>query len=113
LSFIASAAANLVFVRQHESIQSDVIRVKKVELIDAQGRIRGTFELASDGHNGVLPRLVMRDADGRDSIEMGVDNNGNGVLSFASEHWNEGAVVLGHLNLVDIQSIDHPHQRCG
>jgi hypothetical protein len=101
LSVAASTMANLAFDRQREPVLPDVIRAKRVELIDAQGRIRGTFGLASDGRNGVLPRLVMRGADGRDAIEMGIDGKGNGVLSFASEHWNEGALILGHLDLVD------------
>jgi hypothetical protein len=33
--------------------------------------------------------------------------NRSSGLSIANEHWNEGAVVLGYLNLVDTQSIDH------
>src|SRR5260370_5626098 len=106
LSIVASTAANLAFDRQREQVLPDVVRAKRVELIDAEGRIRGTFELAKDGRDGVVPRLVMRDADGRDSIEMGVDSRGNGALSFASEHWNEGAVILGHLDLVDPNGTD-------
>jgi hypothetical protein len=105
LSIVLSIVANLTWERQREPVLPDVVRTKRVELIDAQGRVRGTFELASDGHNGVLPRLVMRDADGRDSIEMAVDDKGAGALGFASEHWNEGAVVLGHLNLVDLENV--------
>jgi hypothetical protein len=101
LSVIASTAANLAFDRQREPVLPDVVRAKSVELIDSQGRIRATFELVKDGRDSVVPHLVMRDANGRDSIEMGVDARGNGALSFASEHWNEGAVILGHLNLVD------------
>ena len=106
LSVIASTAATLLFDRQREPVLPEVVRAKRVELIDAQGRIRGTFELAKDGRDGVVPHLVMRDADGRDSIEMGVDSRGDGALSFASEHWNEGAVILGHLDLVDSNGTD-------
>jgi len=101
LSVIASTAANLVIDRRREPISADVVRAKSVELIDAQGRIRGIFELAKDGNGGVLPHLVMRDVDGRDSIEMGVNGRGDGALEFASDHWNEGAVILGHLQNVD------------
>jgi hypothetical protein len=101
LSVVSSTAANLAFDRRREPVLPDVVRAKSVELIDAYGRIRGTFELAKDGRGGVMPRMVMRDADGRDSIQMFVDRRGDGVLGFASDHWNEGAVILGHLQNVD------------
>ena len=107
LSIFFSTAINLVLVRR-ERTYPDIVRARKVELVDAQGRTMGAFQLASDGQNGDSPLLVMRNRDGRDVIELGVGNDGNGVLSFASEHWNEGALILGHLNLVDAQSIDHP-----
>src|ERR1700737_2002722 len=101
LSVVASTAANLAYDRQREPVLPDVVRAKSVELIDAQGRIRGTFELAKNGRDGVVPRLVMRDADGRDSIEMVVNSRGDGDLAFANDYWNEGALVLGHLQMVD------------
>src|SRR5260370_2132675 len=101
LSIVASTAANLGFDGQREPVLPDVVRAKRVELIDAEGRIRGTFELAKDGRDGVVPRLVMRDADGRDSIEMGLDVRGDGGLAFANDYWNGGALILGHLQNVD------------
>ena len=80
-SIILSISANLIFNRQREYAPSDVVRAKRVELIDAQGRVLGTFELVQDGHGGALPRLVMRDSSGRDSIQMGVDGRGDsGIL---------------------------------
>ncbi len=93
LSVAASLAANLALERQREPVLPDVVRAKKVELIDAEGRVRGSFELVSDGHNVVSPSLTMRDSDGRDSINMGIDGKGKGVISFASEQWNDGAVI--------------------
>jgi len=106
LSIVLSIATNRTLERQHQSALPDVIRAKRVELIDTQGRVRSTFELVNDGRGGVFPLLLMRNGDGRDMVELDVDNNGNGVLSFSSEYWNEGAVILGHLDLVDTQSID-------
>ena len=32
---------------------------------------------------------------------MGVNGRGDGDLSFTSDYWNGGAVVLGHLQMVD------------
>jgi hypothetical protein len=101
LSVVASTAANLLFDRQREPVLPEVLRAKRVELIDEQGRIRGTFELADQGHYGVTPRLIMRDADGRDSIYMGLDVRGDGGLAFANDYWNGAAMVLGHLQNVD------------
>jgi hypothetical protein len=101
LSVVASTAATLLFDRQREPVLPEVVRAKRVELIDAQGRIRGTFELADQGHYGVTPRLIMRDADGRDSIDMGLDSRGDGELAFANDYWVAGALVLGHLQNVD------------
>lgn len=93
--------SQLAFDRQREPVLPDVVRARSVELIDAQGVVRGTFGLINAGKYGVVPRLVMRDADGRDSIEMGLDIREDGELGFASDHWNEGAVELGHLTMVD------------
>jgi hypothetical protein len=97
LSVVASTIANLAFDRQREPILPEVVRAKRVELIDEQGRIRGIFELAKSGQ----PHLVMRDAAGSDSIEMGLDSRGDGALGFSNDYWNEGAVILGHLQNVD------------
>ncbi|MEI9977952.1 MAG: hypothetical protein WDN23_02965 [Edaphobacter sp.] len=100
-SIVLSIVANLVFDRQREHAPPDVVRVKRVELIDAQGRVMGAFELVQDGHGRALPHLVMRDSSGRDSIEMSVDGRGDGVLGFSNDYWNEGAIILGHLQNVD------------
>jgi hypothetical protein len=100
-SIVLSISANLIFNRQREYAPSDVVRAKRVELIDAQGRVLGTFELVQDGHGGALPRLVMRDSNGRDSIQMVVNSRGDGALGFANDYWNEGAIILGHLQNVD------------
>jgi hypothetical protein len=99
LSVVASTAANLLFDRQREPVLPDVVRAKRVELIDAEGRVRGTFELADHGHFGVTPHLIMRDADGRDSIYMGLDVRGDGSLAFANDYWNGGSLILGHLKM--------------
>jgi hypothetical protein len=101
LSVVASTITNLAFERQREPILPDVVRAKRVELVDEQGRIRGVFELTKSGQDSVQPRLVMRNADGSDSIEMGLDSRGDGALGFSNDYWNEGAVILGHLQNVD------------
>ena len=100
LCVVASAIPSLVTfwcLSPNESHATDVIRVKKIELTDQNGAVLGVFELSPFGKGKVTSRLIMRDADGRDAVEMGVDPEGRGALGFASERWNEGAVILGHI----------------
>ena len=78
-----------------------LVRTQRVELIDSTGRVRAFFELDPTPSRGQNPRLVMTDNDGRQAVALGLDQMGNGALSFSSEHWNTGAVVLGHLNIQD------------
>lgn len=82
LSVAASTAVNLAVDKQREPVLPDVVRAKRVELIDAQGRIRGTFGLAKNGGDDVGPHLIMRDADGRDSIYLGLDLRGEANWHF-------------------------------
>ena len=100
LCVVASAITSLVTLwcfSDHDKPSTDVIRAKKIELTDQNGAVLGVFELAPSGNGKVRPRLVMRDADGGDAIDMEVDHEGRGSLSFASERWNVGAVILGHI----------------
>lgn len=99
LSVTLSVLANFLLDKQREPQLPDVVRAKRVELIDPNGRIRGAFELAPEQGGDVYPQLVMRDIDGRNSIEMSVRDQGYGALSFSNDHWNEGAVTLGYLGM--------------
>jgi hypothetical protein len=101
LSIVASTVVNLAYRQKLGPFLPEVIRAKSFELTDTQGHVLGLFELISNGQNGSVPHLVMRDASGRDSIEMGIDTRGDGALGFSSDHWNEGAVILGHLQNAD------------
>jgi hypothetical protein len=101
LSALAAIGVNIVLNRKSDSISNDVLHVKGIELVDTQGRVLGAFELTHNGQSNDVPQLVMRDSDGRDSIKVDVDARGDGTLSFSNDHWNEGAVILGHLQNVD------------
>ncbi len=100
-SIVASVLANLWLDRQREPVLPDVVRAKRIELIDASGRIRGAFQLTPTQEGDVVPGLVMSDADGRQAIMMGVSRQGFGTLAFSSDHWNAGAVALGYLGTGD------------
>jgi len=101
LSALTAIGVSILFNRKSELVSNDVLRVKGIELVDTQGRVLGAFELTHNGRNNDVPQLVMRDSDGRDSIKIDVDPRGDGALSFSNDHWNEGAIVLGHLQNVD------------
>ena len=104
LSVLASIIVSIALKPKAVSSQRDVLRVKGIELVDDRGRVLGAFELVGNGRENALPRLVLRDIDGRDSIKMEVDSRGDGTLGFSNDHWNEGAVILGHLQNVDDRS---------
>jgi hypothetical protein len=97
LSVGISVATNYALDPHRQTTRPDEIQAKRVELIDDQGRVRGAFELVSDGANGVMPQLVMSGPDGGSAIQMVVDRTGNGALGFRTKHWNEG-LSLGHIN---------------
>jgi hypothetical protein len=101
LSVVCSLSTNLMLNRRKEAIVPEVVRAKSVELIDAKGHVGGTFELVNNGQGGVMPRIVLRGPNGRDSIVMSVDTRGDGTISFSNDFWNEGAITLGHLQNVD------------
>ena len=101
LSIVASVLANLWLDRQREPLLPNVVRAKRIELIDASGRVRGAFQLTPTQEGDVVPGLVMSDANGRQAIMMGVSRQGFGTLAFSSDHWNAGAVALGYLGTGD------------
>ncbi len=46
-------------------------------------------------------RLTLLDVNGRESVRLSTDPHGNSELEFASDRWNEGAVILGHIEMSD------------
>jgi hypothetical protein len=74
----------------------DILRTKKVEIVDDEGRIRGILGLVGDRASESQPRLVLRDTDGREVILLNVSRNGEGFLGFSSKDI-EGVVIIGEL----------------
>jgi hypothetical protein len=101
LSVVCSLTTNLMLNLRKDAVVPEVVRARSVELVDAKGHVGGTFELVNDGQGGTMPRIALRDPNGRDSIVMRVDARGDGTLSFSNDYWNEGAIILGHLQNVD------------
>lgn len=101
LSVAFSLAASFAYIRHSLPPRSNIVRTAAIELVDEKGNVRGEFRLVKPPGGTPVPQLIMRDQAGRESIVMQVDARGDGDLSFASDHWNEGAVILGHLGTVD------------
>jgi len=97
VSIASSLGTNMYLAHYRVDKVGEVLRVKRIELIDNNENALAVFELKRARNGSLSPELVLRDSSGRDSIDMGVDENGNGVLGFASEQWNVGAVTLGHI----------------
>jgi hypothetical protein len=83
----------LAFDRR-EPVLPDVVRAKRVELIDSEGRIRGAFELVGTEKGKVVPHLIMRNDRGDDSIEMGVNSRGDGSWGLTAITGEEGRSFL-------------------
>jgi hypothetical protein len=101
LSVSLSVLASSLMWNARERGQTDTLRVKKLELVDAQGRVRGSFRLVRLPDGKETPRLTMADFNSEEVLEMGLDERGDGSLSFSNDFWPEGAVVLGHIITVD------------
>jgi hypothetical protein len=97
LSVMSSLCTILVLNHHNGLASSDVLRVKRIELVDAKGRVGGILELESNRPGEPTTRLTLRGPNGRDSIVMNVNSKGDGTISFSNPFWNEGAVTLGHL----------------
>ena len=99
-SVLASMAVTYAVDRQRESVPPDVVRAKRIELVDSRGQVESWYGVVDEGGRSV-PRLVMRGSDGHESLALQVDMRGDGDLSFGNDHWQTSAIILGHLVNVD------------
>ena len=101
LSVSLSVLASSLMWNAGERGRPDTLRVKTLELVDAKGHVRGSFRLVRLPDGKETPWLTMADFRGDDVLRMGLDERGDGSLSFSNDFWHEGAVVLGHMIAVD------------
>jgi hypothetical protein len=104
LSVVFSVGSVSFFERHRETRVPEVIQARKIELVDATGNVRATLELFRPTKGDELPRLTFSDMRGDKVMELGLDQRGDGALSFSNDYWAEGAVILGHLQSVDDNS---------
>ena len=100
-----SILVTLAFERNHLLHKSRVLRTTKLEIVDAAGRTRGTFGMYGTSDREV-PQLTLLDVRAGERLKMSTDRRGDAALEFASDRWNEGAVVIGHLVTSDLDAGD-------
>ena len=92
---ILAAASSFVFVgcATHSSKDAhfDVVRAQRIELVDAQGQVRGVME--QDENGGTL-RLM--DSGGKLRASVSVDSDGPAVSLFAADETPKAIVNLGN-----------------
>ena len=101
VSSVISTAVTLAVIRLNSTNPAQILQVKRVEIMDSEGRIRGIFGFSDHKSEATVPRLTLLHFDGRESVRLSTDPHGNSELEFASDRWNEGAVILGHLEMSD------------
>lgn len=108
LSITLSVLATL-FVDRHQRHQpSDVVRAKKIELVDDAGRVRGEFKLVLASLGREEPSLELLDDQGLQAVVLQLNHRGEGTLYFNSSRIREGIVSLGYLQFDDMIGPEDP-----
>ena len=83
---------------------SDVVRTRRVEVVDEQGRVRAVLGLIGQDESSTIWGLVVRDQNGRDRAwvihdrelaEVALDFGGNTVASLTVSDTGEPSLFLG------------------
>jgi hypothetical protein len=107
LSVVLSVLATFVVGRYQSHRTSDVVRAKKIELVDDHGHVRGAFELGEwDGK--VVPSISLLDDQGAKAVLLQLNPRGEGTLYFSSSRVREGIVSLGYLQSDDTDAPEDP-----
>jgi hypothetical protein len=103
VSVLLSAMSSLMVVKYQGHAPSDTVRVKKLELVDDHGAVRGVLEVRPSREGEQLPRLVLFNDEGRDAIAIGLGPSGRGYLGIVNNDApiQRSAINLGYLYLDD------------
>ena len=105
-SIVLSAMTALWIVRHGTSKSTTAVQTSKIELLDKQGTVRGTFGMVEvNGHE--RPQITLKGEDGRNAVSISVDDFGQGTIYFDSID-KEGKVALGHVWGSDVTAPDNP-----
>ncbi len=100
-SSLMSVVVTLAIVRMNSPDHSDIVRAKRIEIVDSERGTRGFFGFSDHNMEATVPRLALLDSNGRESVRLSTDPHGKSELEFASDQWNEGAVILGRIEMSD------------
>ena len=79
---------------QASSTQADVIRVRRIELVDRDGRLTAVLGKGPDNYFPASG-LTLLDPNGRKAVMLGLNNRGYGTFFFDSKR-KSGAVEIGY-----------------
>ncbi len=109
MSVVLSVAATLL-VEHHNQRQADktmdVLRARKIELMDAHGQVRGEFRMGVGANGEAVPMVLLRDKRGQEAVNLYLTPKGEGTLAFNSllpGNFREGIVSVGHFELGDTE----------
>lgn len=87
---VVTAAAIVYAAGQATAPVQEVLRAQRLELVDAKGRVRGTFRSAADGH----PALALLDEDGRARLVLALDQAGQPSIVLGGKEGGPPHVIL-------------------
>jgi hypothetical protein len=81
-SILLSVSVTLLVERYTGHTSNDTVRVKKLELVDEHGAVKGVLEVHRSQDGEQWPQLTLLNDAGRDAIVLGVGPRGGGNLVF-------------------------------
>ena len=106
LSVLLSAATAVLIVDHQSSQTPAVLQAKKIELLDDDGKVRGTLAMVVVDDRQ-QPQLSLIGTDGRQPIILSINETGEGTIFFNSSEI-KGKVALGYIWDSDMPPPDQP-----
>ena len=96
---LAITVVFLTSTHPRERRNADVLRAKRVELVDNSGRVRASLGMTD--RSDQTPALSLFDQNGREAVFLSVNERGYATMFFQSRQ-TEGKVALGYLTGSDV-----------
>lgn len=101
VSVVLSVSATLLVERNLRPVLNDTVRVRKLELIDEHGEVRGLLEVQRIQGGEQQPQLILNNDKGEPAIALGLDPHSRGYLSFGAPEYLGSVLTVGYLTLDD------------
>jgi hypothetical protein len=113
LSVVLSVLATLMVARRNRSEAIELVRARRIELVDEKGNVRGAFKLGvwAGAEGKEVPSIVLLDDDGNVAVDLLLNPRGEGTLYFNShsaKNFREGIISLGYLQFDDSGAAQDP-----